>query len=309
MNTQPATATQTVKVTLLLAGGHQYTLSLPSNSPILVAVMKVLASQTGNTGNNGASASQLFQIPLNDDRQALCFPSHHLIGAVTEPPLYVQQKAQQKTQPIATPAPQPPAPVSNTITSRFVHLDNFLSDKDCDRLLKYVKKRQKDFTNTTTSTGEDDYRYSTVLYHFPEFSEMIIERIKGMMPDVLPQLDRPLFEPDDIEAQLTAHNDGHYFKLHNDNGSPDTASRELTYVYYFHNQPKNFTGGELLIYDSQIKNGYYAKADTYQTIEPRHNSIVFFLSRYLHEVLPVRCSSKKFADSRFTINGWVRRSS
>ncbi|MDJ1169506.1 2OG-Fe(II) oxygenase [Roseofilum sp. BLCC_M154] len=304
MSSQQTAAIQTVKVTLLLAGGHQYTLSLPSNSPILVAVMKVLASQTGNTANNATSGSQLFQIPLNDDRQALCFPSHQLIGAITEPPLYVQQKAQQ----MSSPAPQPPAPLPNTITSRFVHLDNFLSDDECDRLLKYVKKRQKDFTSTTTSTGEADYRYSTVLYHFPEFSEMIIERVKGMMPEVLPQLDRPLFVPQDVEAQLTAHNDGHYFKLHNDNGSPDTATRELTYVYYFHNQPKHFSGGELLLYDSTIKNGYYAKADTYQTVEPRHNSIVFFLSRYLHEVLPVRCPSKKFTDSRFTINGWVRRS-
>ncbi|MGB8690572.1 MAG: proline hydroxylase, partial [Microcoleus sp.] len=34
---------------------------------------------------------------------------------------------------------------------------------------------------------------------------------------------------------------------------------------------------------------------------------VFFLSRYMHEVLPVSCPSKAFADSRFTINGWVRR--
>jgi Rps23 Pro-64 3,4-dihydroxylase Tpa1-like proline 4-hydroxylase len=63
----------------------------------------------------------------------------------------------------------------------------------------------------------------------------------------------------------------------------------------------------LLIYDSKIENNFYVNADSYQAVEPRNNSIVFFLSRYLHEVLPVSCPSKAFADSRFTINGWVRR--
>ncbi|WP_333783600.1 hypothetical protein [Nostoc sp. 'Peltigera malacea cyanobiont' DB3992] len=27
----------------------------------------------------------------------------------------------------------------------------------------------------------------------------------------------------------------------------------------------------------------------------------------MHEVLPVNCPSQAFGDSRFTINGWVRR--
>ena len=53
--------------------------------------------------------------------------------------------------------------------------------------------------------------------------------------------------------------------------------------------------------------GYYVAADSARLIEPRNNSIIFFLSRYMHEVLPVSCPSQSFADSRFTVNGWVRR--
>jgi Rps23 Pro-64 3,4-dihydroxylase Tpa1-like proline 4-hydroxylase len=26
----------------------------------------------------------------------------------------------------------------------------------------------------------------------------------------------------------------------------------------------------------------------------------------MHEVLPIKCDSKQFQDSRFTINGWLR---
>ena len=39
-------------------------------------------------------------------------------------------------------------------------------------------------------------------------------------------------------------------------------------------------------------------------IEPLNNRIVFFDSRYYHEVRKVTCASKDFMDSRFTINGW-----
>jgi hypothetical protein len=58
-----------------------------------------------------------------------------------------------------------------------------------------------------------------------------------------------------LETQLTSHNDGGYYRIHNDNGSPSTATRVLTYVYYFHRQPVAFKGGQLRLYDSRIQFG------------------------------------------------------
>jgi SM-20-related protein len=46
-------------------------------------------------------------------------------------------------------------------------------------------------------------------------------------------------------------------------------------------------------------------AETYTDVEPHNNSILFFPSYVLHEVLPIRCPSGAFADGRFTLNGWV----
>lgn len=160
---------------------------------------------------------------------------------------------------------------------------------------------------TSTATDEVNYRRSSVLYSFPEFAELIRDRIQSVALDIFRTLELPPFSVDYIESQLTAHNDGNYYKVHNDNGSSNTATRELTYVYYFHREPKPFLGGELVIYDSKIENTYYVNADSFKTIEPRNNSIVFFLSRYMHEVLPVSCLSRSFQDSRFTINGWIHR--
>ena len=283
---------QDVKVQLLLAGGHQYTIYLKSDAPILNSLVTTIVARAAKQ----ESASHcLFQIPINEGRSALCFSSDQLVGLVTEPPTWVQQV--ENTKPIAT----------NVLNSHYIQIDNFLSSEEHERLIKYVLAKKSAFASTNTSTNDKNYRRSMVLYSFPEFSELIVNKIQKMFPDIISKLDIPSFNISQIESQLTAHNDGNFYKIHNDNGSKETATRELTYVYYFYREPKNFSGGELVIYDSKVENNFYVSAESFKTVEPRNNSIVFFLSRYMHEVLPVNCPSKSFPDSRFTINGWVRR--
>ena len=103
------------------------------------------------------------------------------------------------------------------------------------------------------------------------------------------------FDVGNIEVQMTRSGNGHYFKEHNDNGTPDTAMRRITFVYYFLlNEPKAFTGGELII-----------NADPPVTILPNHNSIVWFPSHLMHELMPVQ-STENFQDGRTTLNGWIR---
>ena len=300
---------QDVKVKILLAGGHQCTVTLKSDTPLLHSLVKTLVDRTQQT----PGFSTLFQIPIDDGRSALSFPGEHLVGLVTEPPIYLQQlQPQQPAISVVTPVEIPteiptPAPVNDELISRYAQIDNFLTAAEKNKLIKYVLAKESEFVTTSTSTNAEDYRRSMVLHSFPEFSELMVNRIKAILPDVLRKLNIPSFPLGEIEAQLTMHNDNNFYKLHNDSGSPDTATRFFTYVYYFYREPKGFSGGELQIYDSKIENNFYVADDTFRTVEPRNNSIVFFLSRYMHEVLRVSCPSKAFADSRFTINGWVRK--
>lgn len=298
LSSQAAPVVQEVHLTLLLANGQQYQMTIEPSNPLLQQLFEVMMDWEGKR------VRRLFQIPLNQGQAMLTFPCDRLVGIITDPPLVVQQSI--APAPLQTQSPHTPA--SNPLVSEFLQLDNFLSPEDHSHLLQYVFRRESEFVSTRTSTGAAQYRESVVLYNFPEFSSLIDQRIRQVFPQVLSQLRLPPFSIGQIESQLTAHNDGNFYKVHNDSGSPDTATRELTYVYYFYREPKAFSGGELVIYDSQVKNGYYVQADTFKTVEPRNNSIVFFLSRYMHEVLPIVCPSKDFADSRFTINGWVRRS-
>lgn len=305
-STQPTSAPapaaglpEQITITLLLMGGQQYTVSLAPDHTLLTDLYETLMDVEGKRGK------RLFQVPIHNGQAMLTFTSDRLVGLVTEPPIVIQRPPAPRAH--AVPQTPPPTAPQDPLISRYLQFDNFLTPDEHQRLLEYAIQRQSEFVPTTTFTKEANYRESVVLYSFPEFAELMRERVRQVFPDVATQMGLTPFEISQIEAQLTAHNDGNFYKVHNDNGSPDTRSRELTYVYYFYREPKPFTGGELVIYDSQVRNNYYVKADTFKTVEPRNNSIVFFLSRYLHEVLPIHCPSQEFADSRFTINGWVRR--
>lgn len=275
-----------IAVTVLLDGGHEHTIVLSPDAPLLQQLFELVIDRSPNRPN------QVIQLPIQNGAM-LCFSGDRLVGLVTNPPIVIQPPEERA--------------IANDLTSNYVQLDNFLTEKEQRRLLEFVMKQERNFISTSTSTGDLEYRRSVVLHSFPEFADLISQRIQAVLPDVFTKVEMPPFPISQIESQLTGHNDGNYYKIHNDNGSPDTASREFTYVYYFYCEPKAFSGGELRIYDSKIENNYYVQADSYHTIEPRNNSIVFFRSRYLHEVLPIACPSRRFADSRFTINGWIRR--
>jgi Rps23 Pro-64 3,4-dihydroxylase Tpa1-like proline 4-hydroxylase len=193
-----------------------------------------------------------------------------------------------------------------TIAAEFAWVENFLTAAQAQRLLQYVQEQERNFVSTTNSANDANYRRSMVLYAFPEFAELMTKRINEITPFILTYLRLDSFSPSKIEIQLTLHNDGNYYKIHNDNGSPDCANRVLTFVYYFYREPKQFSGGELVLYDSKVENNCYVAATTFKTVKPQNNSIVFFPSYYMHEVLPVSCPSQAFLDSRFTLNGWIR---
>lgn len=174
-------------------------------------------------------------------------------------------------------------------------IENFLDSQENLDLLESAIKLKDYFVPTTTSTNEKYYRQSLILFSLPPTVDRVLSRISQMLPLIIDKLQISKFDVTQTECQMTAHNDGHYYKIHNDNGSEDACNRVLTYVYYFHSHPKAFNDGQLKIYGG---------VDS--IIEPVNNSIVFFESSLMHEVLPITCASKAFRNGRFTINGWLR---
>jgi SM-20-related protein len=201
----------------------------------------------------------------------------------------------------------------SVLPARCVVLDEFLAPQELEQLTRFTLEHESDFSassvvspNAESGVVNYDHRRSRVLMDLAQYEDLMLDRIRSVLPRVLDQLGMEEFAITGVEAQVTASNDGDFFRFHSDNGSERVRSRQLTFVYFFHREPRQFEGGELRIHDSHLRDGAYVSDDTYQAIVPQQNQIVFFPCELLHEITPVTCASQRFADSRFTLNGWLR---
>ncbi len=294
-------------LTLLLQGGHRESLSIEADSPLF--------DKLRDSISGAATQPWLFQIPIKEGAGLLTIHSTQVVAVITEPPmpLTLQLAAAPVRVPVAA-ATRPPLNIHAGGTgfpeglspSRAARIENVLAAEQHRALVQFATRNKQVFVNSTTSTGAADYRDSMVCYSFPPFADLLRQRVTNLAPKVAAQLG--LEVPDgDIEIQLTTHNDGHYYRVHNDSYGEESKHRVISFVYYFHRTPKCFTGGELRIYDRDVKDTMLRPGATYKDIQPLDNSLVFFDSRDMHEVMPVVCPSQVFADGRFTINGWLAR--
>jgi len=199
------------------------------------------------------------------------------------------------------------------LPAQCVVLDEFLAPQELEELMRFTREHEPEFSASlvVTPSAESgvvnyEHRRSRVLMDLAQHEDVMLSRIKSVLPMVLDKLGMEEFAISGVEAQVTASNDGDFFHFHSDNGSERVASRHLTFVYFFHREPRQFEGGELRIHDAHLEEGVYVSDDSYQAIVPRQNQIVFFPCELLHEITPVTCASQRFADSRFTLNGWLR---
>ncbi|MGA8492118.1 MAG: 2OG-Fe(II) oxygenase [Terriglobales bacterium] len=200
------------------------------------------------------------------------------------------------------------------LSAQCVILDEFLTSAELNTLSQYVLEHEMQFEMSEVlspgvSGGAVDYdhRRSRVLMDLGGQEKMITDRVLNCLPQVLKRWGRDPFPISRLETQTTASNHGDFFHCHSDNGAEAVAAREITFVYFFHREPKQFSGGELRIYDSRRENDNYVPTANYRTIVPEQNQLVLFASGLSHEITPVDCPSGRFADSRFTVNGWVHK--
>ena len=319
-----------IKVKLLLAGGQSATLVLAPDHPLLARLFATVA------GEAAISNTSVFQIPIEGGRASLTFPAHRLVGVITDPAVVVRgstDTAREAGVAIETRATAAMAtastvrgsgrtssvhptsasgrlPDSGTLVRHpIVQIDDFLTDAEFARLMEVTLWAEPRFKPSPLSSyrADPDHRQSLMIAAPYKVSELMLGKIRAIMPEVMEQLRIGAFTVGKIDCQITANVDGSYFKAHTDAGHDGPIKRVLTYVYYFNRDPKGFTGGELRIYDDELRNGKFVGTESFQIVEPRNNSIVFFNAAVMHEIMPVVVPSKQFRDSRFTVNGWVER--
>lgn len=185
----------------------------------------------------------------------------------------------------------------------------FLSAPQHAAMLDWSLANEPRFKPAQLNEGRIDpqIRRSLVLRDLGNLREILQERIEAIVAEAIRDLRVTPFVPSEMEFELAAHNDGAHFAFHADTytggGSGQRSDRMLSGVYYFHREPKAFSGGELRLH----RLGAAHDDDGYLDLVPTQNSFVIFPAWAPHEVRPVQCPSREFADSRFAVNCWIRR--
>lgn len=186
-------------------------------------------------------------------------------------------------------------------------IDDFLSASAADGLLAAVIAAEPQFAPTSivdvSGTVVDTQRRASL--HLADQSGVdlagLIAAIVDRAGDICQAIGVPGFAIHKCERSVVAHGDGDFYTRHIDTYNAQKGHvRVVSCVYYLHQRPAAFSGGELALYS------VLGHPDAVR-IAPRHNRLVAFPSFFPHEVLPI-ASTGRFPDSRFSVNCWLRRS-
>jgi len=197
---------------------------------------------------------------------------------------------------------------------RFHQYSNFLDADERSVLLEWAFEQQSCFKPTSLTSGVTDpaWRVSERLVDLGPTGNTFTARMRELGADVFEQTGTSRFEVEHYELEIVAHGDGAHYAAHSDipvgegrrplgGDRTKTQDRLLSAVYYFHREPKGFSGGQLRLHRFGSDN----KPGDYVDIEPLQNSLVIFPSWTIHEVLKVHCRSGAFENYRFAINCWL----
>ena len=186
-----------------------------------------------------------------------------------------------------------------------MHLQEFLPRAEHETLLAWVLENQDGYIPAGMDYGDisPNFRVSLKRPKLGPCKEILRARCQPMLADLAAALGMKGLSFGRLEMELVAHNEGAFFKPHIDTGhlGGDASHRLISAVYYFHRQPKGFSGGALRLFDLSTPGAFI-------DYEPADKSLLIFPAFAPHEVRRVTCESRAFEDSRFAINMWAHRS-
>jgi SM-20-related protein len=189
-----------------------------------------------------------------------------------------------------------------------VVIDGFLPAELHAAVLAYALAREDSFAPAAVRRGEIDYGERRKAWAQADLGELRLpfqECIARHIPNLFAGLAVEPVEPALIELELSAHRDGDFFRPHIDtyvrkHSSDLPTDRAVTAVYYFHAQPRGFSGGEFAIHP-------FGEGEPV-LIEPKDNRLLAIPAFAIHEVRPITCPGNAFHSARFAVNVWLHRS-
>ncbi len=205
------------------------------------------------------------------------------------------------------------APVSYLSTcdlqpAPFVRYRDFFPSKTVETFFNTAVSRQTEFIHagiTEKHVYNPDKRQTLALADIGEIKTQFRRFLRQNLPEYCQRLGIVSFTPGKIETKMTNHLDGGFFKPHRDTLQLLPCNgRCISYLYYFHRQPKRFNGGDLILFDTSLERNQY-KLSQFTRIPCEHNSLTLFPSGWFHCVEPVRLAGNRFEDGRMAITGHI----
>lgn len=140
---------------------------------------------------------------------------------------------------------------------------------------------------------------------FPAFADLVGARVGPLLREAWAGWGYEPFEQGAVQMNIAGHADGGFFKAHADRGPEGHMSwyRRATFLYYFHKRPRRFTGGDLLLIDTDLAT--QSHGPSYTRITPDDGRLLLFPSDFYHQVTPVAMESDDIEDARLAITGWI----
>ena len=193
---------------------------------------------------------------------------------------------------------------------------SFLDEPEREALLQWTLSNQDRFEASRLGSGTLDpaLRQSLSLRDLGPIAPVLEMRLRDLAEDMFARTGTRPFPIDYVEQVLIAYGDGAHFAAHTDMpvgpgrkplGGDRTGRHErmLSAVYYFHCEPKAYSGGALRLHPFGSRGGGEGSVD----VEPVQNGLLVFPAWAMHEVRPVSCPSGRFKDHRFAVNCWLCR--
>ncbi len=190
-------------------------------------------------------------------------------------------------------------------------IDDFLPLAEMAALHAHACVLEPHFFDARTMAEEAIYdpekRRTLVCPQFTEKRQFFLDFLDGNLARFQRALGLPAFAIERVEIKLTNHVEGGFFKAHADNHAPvGEAGRAITWLYYFGAQPARYSGGELIVIDTQLETAAISPA-WFTRVEAIPNRLVAFPSWFYHAVGPTHVPGNTFADGRFAMSSHVRK--
>lgn len=194
----------------------------------------------------------------------------------------------------------PATPPDGLRAAPFASIRDFLSPIEGERMLATASAMRERFAPGGVGRGANRKVRSLVrraleakLPSSTGVGVWFVHKLREVLPTVSMQLRVDEIDRCRMSLTMVAYADGGFGMRHRD-------SFPLLGICYFHRHPRAFSGGDLLLYDTEVETGTCSNSD-FSRIEPVAGSIVFYPGPYRHEIVPVACPPGDFGAARFSV--------